>query len=69
MKARTHKCKRCGKCCREEVCLVGIKVYKDDKPPCKGLKRKGTIYACELMDIVSEEKQAFLFLLMGVGIG
>jgi len=66
---RKHKCKRCGKCCQEEVCLIGAAIYKNKKTPCEGLKRRGKKFVCELIEVVSYEQKWFLFLLMGVGLG
>jgi hypothetical protein len=62
-------CSRCGDCCKSEVCRIGVDIYKTNETPCPGLKRDGTQYACELVDIVPEEQRAFFYFLMGVGRG
>jgi hypothetical protein len=44
------KCNRCGRCCREEVCLLGESLIADnDIPPCKALVKTGKVYSCGLV--------------------
>ena len=62
-------CTRCGRCCHEEVCPMGVKVYKTTAIPCPGLKLRGKKHSCELFEIVSDEQHAFLRFRMGIGAG
>lgn len=49
------KCNRCGRCCREEVCLLGESLIADnDTPPCRALIKDGDVFGCGL--ITSPEK-------------
>lgn len=47
-------CNGCGKCCREEVCRIGIEVFgQDQKAPCPALVDDGTRYYCGF--VITEE--------------
>ena len=49
------KCNRCGRCCHEEVCLLGESLIADNvTPPCKALVKEGEVFSCGL--ITSPEK-------------
>lgn len=50
------KCKRCGLCCREEVCLLGESlIAENNTPPCKALvKCDDGRFGCGL--VMSPEK-------------
>ena len=62
-------CSRCGDCCKEEICRIGIDIYKTKEVPCPGLKYDGAKSTCELVNIVPEVQRSFFYFLMGVGMG
>jgi hypothetical protein len=43
-------CNGCGRCCAEEVCSIGRMAYHTDVAPCPGLKIRGNIARCELVE-------------------
>jgi hypothetical protein len=64
------ECKRCGRCCKEEVCQLGEMAFGSISPPCPALINEGERYSCEF---VKAEKMFFqepkLAEALGVGKG
>jgi len=50
-------CKQCGKCCKEQVCLLGFVILKTEKTPCPALINGDGKYWCGL--IKETEKYTF----------
>ena len=55
-------CTQCGRCCKEEVCLIGVAFLDTDIIPCPALKQIGGKYFCGLV-VVPEE---FVFPTIGL---
>lgn len=51
------KCKRCGRCCQTQVCLLGFIILKSQTIPCPALIEKSDVYECGL--ITETRKYAF----------
>ena len=34
---KKKKCSKCGRCCAEQVCEIGIWLFGDDNTPCRAL--------------------------------
>ncbi len=48
------KCKRCGICCSEEVCQIGVMAFVSRETPCPGLVKENGLYSCIL--VVTEKE-------------
>lgn len=45
-----EKCKQCGECCKSEVCLIGLALFKTNELPCPALEFHGDDkYYCGLV--------------------
>lgn len=43
-------CRRCGHCCKEEICIIAEVLIDNPKRPCPALiKEKGGTYTCDMM--------------------
>ena len=65
------KCNQCGTCCKNEVCLIGIIMFKIDKPPCPALIYRDGKYWCgvvEKADLVSKGLSDYFAELLGIGV-
>ena len=65
------KCNQCGRCCQEEVCLLGEKLFETKEIPCRGLVFKDNKYYCGLVlmgDELIDGLSKHLRLLLGIGI-
>ena len=47
-------CKRCGYCCKHEICGVGQIVFGSIEPPCPALIKEGDIYSCAFVKAEQE---------------
>lgn len=45
------KCVGCANCCKEEICLLGKRVYGESAVPCPGLRYRKNRYWCHLVEV------------------
>lgn len=67
-------CWRCGTCCREEVCGLGMAILgvKEHKPPCPFLRFHDDKHWCQLVEVgdtMSPEYSFVIRLKLGIGLG
>lgn len=65
-------CKRCGRCCQEEICLLGEMTFESKIPPCPALIWIDSKAACGFIvhgDILRQGLSDYLKYLIGIGMG
>lgn len=63
-------CKRCGECCKAEICMIGETVFGVVEPPCPALLKRDKIYYCGFVAIESEvDIQPLISRALGIGKG
>lgn len=61
---------RCGVCCTQEVCLLGVEAFGKHKPPCQGLRFKNKQALCVLVETeVIFKLEPLLARALGIGRG
>lgn len=66
-------CIGCGRCCKEEVCEIGVRLFETEQLPCPALVYEDNRYWCGVVrhaDIFEiDGLQGFLKLALGIGVG
>jgi hypothetical protein len=63
-------CARCGDCCRNYPCTLGLAVYGLHDGPCKALRRDAIgRWECSIYADSSEELKKSLSIRLGIGFG